>query len=208
MATSSTSTTVINGSTNSNSITKNQALINSIIFCILCLGCIITFALLTFRSDYNPNPIPKVQVDSTSFLSVTNISDSQTTTTFNMVFSFRNARELANYPLLYATMYLHHDHKYLSDKGLPSFVQKSNEETQVKAEFRLTDCFLASDLASGEVNVDVELMATILVKLPFDKRVYVSRFICSDLKFAKSTPKVDGNWTILGSTITCMDVLL
>lgn len=166
------------------------------------------FCHVDISTCYNSNPIPKVQVDSTSFLSVTNISDSQTTTTFNMVFSFKNARVLANYPLLYATMYLHRDHKYLPDKGLPSFVQKPNEETQVKAEFRLTDCFLASDLASGEVNVEVELMASILVKLPFDKRVYVSRFICSDLKFAKSSPKVDGNWTILGSTITCKDVLL
>lgn len=166
------------------------------------------FCHVDISTCYNSNPIPKVQVDSTFFLSVTNISDSQTTTTFNMVFSFKNARVLANYPLLYATMYLHRDHKYLPEKGLPSFVQKPNEETQVKAEFRLTDCFLASDLASGEVNVEVELMASILVKLLFDKRVYVSRFICSDLKFAKSSPKVDGNWTILGSTITCKDVLL
>ena len=47
-------------------------------------------------------------------------------------------------------MYLHRDHKYLFDKGLPSFVLKPSEETQVKAKFGLIDNFLASDLAGGQ----------------------------------------------------------
>ncbi|KAM3748595.1 hypothetical protein ACB098_05G120900 [Castanea mollissima] len=99
-----------------------------------------------------------------------------------MVFSFRNVGPRANYLLISATMFLHHDHKYLSDKGLPSFVLKRNEETQVKAKFGLNDNLLASDLAGGEVIVEAELMFDIVFEINFMEKVYSGRFGCSDLK--------------------------
>ena len=95
-------------------------------------------------------------------------------------------------------MYLHCDHKYLSDKGLPSFVLKPSEETQVKAKFGLIDNLLASDLAGGEVNAEVELMFAVVFKLPFGvEAIYLGRFVCSDLKFANSSSKVGQKWTML-----------
>ncbi|KAL4627480.1 hypothetical protein ACB092_05G168800 [Castanea dentata] len=119
-----------------------------------------------------------------------------------MVFSFRNVGPRANYSLILATMFLHHDHKYLSDKGLPSFVLKRNEETQVKAKFGLRDNLLASDLAGGEVIVEAELM----FEINYMEKVYPGRFGCSDLKFIDSSSKVGGKWTMLGGTKTCKDV--
>ena len=131
---------------------------------------------------------PKVQVDSTSFLSVYNISYPQTTTAFNMVFSLRNTRSLANYSLIFSTMYLHHGHKYLSDKRLPSFVLKPREKTQLKAKFWLIDDLLPSDMASGKVNFEIALMAVIVVKLTLGyNRGYLVRFVCSNLKLANSS---------------------
>ena len=147
-----------------------------------------------------------VQVDSTSFLLVSNISYPQTTTEFNMVFSFRNGGPRANYSLILATMYLHQDHKYLSDKGLPPFVLKRNEEKQVKAKFGLSDNLLASDLAGGEVNVKAELMFDTVFEISYMESVCFGRFVCSDLKFVNSSSKVGGKWTMLGGTKNCKDV--
>ena len=180
-----------------------------LILLILVFGIIslcVFFIAKKFHGSYD-NLQPEVQVNSTSFLSISTISYPQTTTTFNMVFSFRIAWPHANYSLILATMYLHRDHKYLSDKGLPSFVLKPSEETQVKAKFGLIDNLLASDLADREVNAEVELMFAVVFKLPFGvEAIYLGRFVCSDLKFANSSSKVGWKWIMLGGTKNCKDV--
>uniref|UniRef100_A0A2N9HPN7 Late embryogenesis abundant protein LEA-2 subgroup domain-containing protein n=1 Tax=Fagus sylvatica TaxID=28930 RepID=A0A2N9HPN7_FAGSY len=186
--------------------TKCEDELKGLLFVICLLLLMLYLSLFEQGKTSHYNFQPEVQVDSISVLSATNISSPQATTAFNMVFSFRNAGLHANYSLLFATMYLHDDHKYLSDKRIPSFVLKPNEEIQAKAEFRLIDSLLASDLASGEVKVEVELMAVVLVKLPSESELlYLESFFCSDLKFANSSSKVGGNWMLSG-TKTCKDV--
>ncbi|KAK9990104.1 hypothetical protein SO802_025089 [Lithocarpus litseifolius] len=121
-----------------------------------------------------------------------------------MVFSLRNTWSRANYSLIFSTLYLHHDHKYLSDKRLPSFFLKPREKTQLKAKFWLIDNLLPSDMASGKVNFEVELMAVVVVKLTLGyNRGYLVRFVCSNLKLANASSEVGGNWTMLGVTKTC-----
>ena len=169
------------------------------------LGIICAF-IATDPANSDVKSLYGIQVDSTSFLSVSSISYPQITTEFNMVFSFRNVGPRANFSLILATMYLHHGHKYLSDKGLPSFVLKSNEETQVKAKFELSDNLLASDLAGGEVSVEAELRFYTVLKISYMEKVYLGRFVCSDLKLVDSSSKVGGKWTMLGGTKTCKEV--
>ena len=164
------------------------------------------FLTVTNPANYDVKFRYGVQVDSSSFLSVSNISYPQTTTEFNMVFSFRNEGRRSNYSLILATMYLHQDHKYLSDKGLHPFVLERNEGTQVKAKFGLSENLLASDLAGGEVIVEAELMFDTVCEINYMESVYFGRFVCSDIKFVNSSSKVGGNWTMLGGTKNCKDV--
>ena len=76
----------------------------------------------------------------------------------------------------------------------------------MKAKFGLSDNLLASDLVGGEVNVKAELMFDTVFEINYMESVYLGRFVCLDLKFANSSSKVGGKWTMLGGTRNCKDM--